>query len=75
MPEGGNFTTHKCEQYGDLRRRNLRTLFFALIPPVALGIAVGVLGYHIEPNAMGALIGASGGTAAGLAVDVVASCF
>ena len=75
MAEEDNLTIHKCEQYGDLRRRNLKTLFFALIPPVALGIAGGVFGYHIEPNAMGALIGATGGTAAGLAVDVVASCF
>ena len=73
MAEGENYTIHKCEQHGDLRRRNLKTLFFALIPPIAIGIAGGVFGYHMEPNAMGALIGASGGTALGLVVDVLAS--
>lgn len=71
MAEGEKIQS--CEHCGDIRRRNLRTLFLALIPPVAIGIAGGVLGHLIEPNAMGALIGASGGTATGLVVDVVVS--
>ena len=37
MAEGEKIQS--CEHCGDIRRRNLRTLFLALIPPVAIGIA------------------------------------
>lgn len=73
MAEGEKYIPQTGEHCGDTRRRNLKTLLLASIPPLAFGIAGGIFGYHVEPSAMAVIVGASGGTAAGLAVDLVAT--
>ncbi|HRN86655.1 MAG TPA: hypothetical protein PKU78_01720 [Candidatus Dojkabacteria bacterium] len=75
MDEGEKYITPKDVSCGDIRRRNIKTLLLASIPPLAFGIAGGIFGYHVEPSAMAVIVGASGGTAAGLAVDLVATSF